>query len=85
MWYLGRTPRISVAWLHEVFQNLQHKLVYEESGKMSADIYTKGFSDRHELQAACDLVNIVDPARLRQLAVRLQMMLDLEAANSQAA
>ena len=33
---LGRTHRISVAWLHEVFQNPQHKLVYEESGNMCA-------------------------------------------------
>ena len=42
MRYLGRTHRISRAWLHEVFQNPQHKLVYKESGNMCADIYTKG-------------------------------------------
>ena len=47
--YLGRTHRISVAWLHEVFQNPQHKLVYEESGNMCADICTEEFSDFRQL------------------------------------
>ena len=28
--YLGRTHRISVAWLHEVFQNLMYQLMYKE-------------------------------------------------------
>ena len=38
MRYLGRTHRISVAWLHEVFKDPNHLLVYEESNTMCVDI-----------------------------------------------
>ena len=68
MRHLGRTHRISVAWLHEVVRDPQHQLMYEESGKLCADICTQGVPDRGKWQAACDLVNIADRARLRQLA-----------------
>ena len=33
---------------------------------MCADIYTKAFTDASKWIAACDLINIVDPGRLRQ-------------------
>ena len=33
---------------------------------MCADIYTKAFTDASKWLAACDLINIVDPSRLRQ-------------------
>ena len=36
---------------------------------MCADIYTKGLADRTKWQSACDMINIVDPARLRALVV----------------
>ncbi|MFM7989438.1 MAG: hypothetical protein ACKPKO_60000, partial [Candidatus Fonsibacter sp.] len=45
MRYLGRTHRISVAWLHEVFRDPNLQLMYETSNNMCADIYTKGFTD----------------------------------------
>jgi hypothetical protein len=67
MRYLGRAHRISVAWLHEVFKDPNHLLVYEESNTMCADIYTKGFSDRLKWRLACDLINIIDPARIKEL------------------
>ena len=67
MRYLGRTHRISVAWLHEVFKDQNQLLVYEESNTMCADIYTKGFSDRLKWRLACDLINIIDPARIKEL------------------
>ena len=31
------------------------------------DIYTKGFSDRLKWRLACDLINIIDPARIKEL------------------
>ena len=46
MRYLGRTRRISVAWLHTLIQDPKHQLVYAESSSMCADIYSEGFSDR---------------------------------------
>ena len=67
MRYLGLAHRISVARLHEVLADTNHQLVYETSEHMCADIYTKGFPDKAKWIAACDLICIVDPARLRQL------------------
>ena len=67
MRYFGRTHRISVAWLHEVFKNPNDLLMHEESNTMCADIYTKGFSDRLKWRSACDLINIIDPARIKEL------------------
>ena len=64
--YLSRTHRVSVAWLHETFSHQDIDLVYEVSSKMCADIYTKAFTDASKWIAACDLINIVDPSRLRQ-------------------
>ena len=66
MRYLSRTHRVSVAWLHETFSQQEIELVYEVSAKMCADIYTKAFTDASKWIAACDLINIVDPSRLRQ-------------------
>ena len=43
--YLERTHGVSVAWLREVFQADHIALVYEITGKMAADIYTKGVHD----------------------------------------
>ncbi len=45
MRYLHRTHRVSVSWLHEVYKRDDVVLMYEDSAKMAADIYTKGFTD----------------------------------------
>ena len=66
MSYLPGTHRVSVAWLHETLSHQDVDLVYEVSSKMCADIYTKAFTDASKWIAACDLINIVDPSRLRQ-------------------
>ena len=66
MRYLSRTHRVSVAWLHETFSHQEIDLVYEVSANMCADICTKAFTDANKWMAACDLINIVDPSRLRQ-------------------
>ena len=41
MRYLLRTHRCSVAWLHERFKGTDLKLVYEDTSRQCADIYTK--------------------------------------------
>jgi hypothetical protein len=52
MRYLGRTHRVSVAWLHEVCQMKEIRMVYEETSRMCADIFTKALPvpvfERHE-------------------------------------
>ena len=63
MHHLHRTHRISVAWLHEVFQCRNAVLAYEVSAKMAADIYTKAFTDAAKWEAACSLV-VIDPKHL---------------------
>ena len=56
MRYLGRTHRISVAWLHERFARDDVALVYEITTKMCADVYTKAFTDPNRWEAACWLI-----------------------------
>ena len=41
--YLGRAHRVSASWLHEAFQMKEITLVYEETARMCADMYTTGF------------------------------------------
>jgi len=67
MRYLHRTHRVSVAWLHEVCQGAEIKLTYEVSAKMAADIFTKAFPDKNKWTAVCDLINHIDPARLKKV------------------
>eukprot|EP00972_Heterocapsa_arctica_P075267 11103292-Heterocapsa_arctica.AAC.1 len=45
MRYLLRTHGVSVAWLHEAFNNKFLYLDYDLSSRMCADIYTKAFTD----------------------------------------
>ena len=66
MRYLGRTHGVSVSWLHEVCNRGDIELVYEESSRMCADIYTKAFTDVAKWQTACWLINIADPAEMKK-------------------
>ena len=50
--YLQRTHRVSVGWLHEVFKLDEVEMMYQESAKMAADIYTKSFTDKAKWTAA---------------------------------
>ena len=68
MRYLQRTHRVSVAWLHERFKEVQElQLLYTTSGRMCADIYTKAFSDPEKWRHACDLINIFVRGRLHEV------------------
>ena len=46
MRYLHRTHHVSVAWLHERFQDVKLSLAYEVTTRMCADIYTKAFTSK---------------------------------------
>ena len=69
MRYATRTSRLPIAWMHERFKAGDLDLRYEVSSRMAADIYTKAFSDSDKWQAACWLINIVDP-KIIQSAVK---------------
>ena len=64
MRYLHRTHRISVAWLHEIFQRKDVLLAYEVSARMAADIYTKAFNDPDKWRSACLLISVLPPSDL---------------------
>ena len=64
MRYLLRTHRASVSWLHEVFKGADIVLMYEDSSKQAADIYTKGFDDKAKWEQVCGLINVIDPKLL---------------------
>ena len=64
MRHLGRTHRVSVAWLHERFADAGIDLRYEMTHRQAGDIYTKAFYDALKWIAACLLINIVDGRQL---------------------
>ena len=65
--HLGRTHRVSVAWLHERFAEPGLILRYEMTHRQAADIYTKAFNETLKWTAACLLINIVDGTQLETL------------------
>ena len=67
MRHLGRTHRVSVAWLHERFAELGLLLRYEMTPRQAADIYTEAFYEARKWIAACLLINIVDGTQLETL------------------
>ena len=67
MRHLGRTHRVSVAWLHERFKTDGVDLVYEMTHRQAADIYTKAFANGEKWYAACLLVSIIDGLKLQEL------------------
>ena len=60
MRYMSRTQGVAFGWLFERFQENYLELIYEESAKMAADIFTKAFTDKATWIEVCRLVNIVD-------------------------
>jgi hypothetical protein len=43
--HVGRTHRVSIKWLHEMFQGDDYKLFYEMTERQCADIFTTDFTD----------------------------------------
>ena len=56
MRYIGRTHRVFVAWLKEVWDVECITLEYTTSTDMAADICTKGFTEQEKM-ATCVLLN----------------------------
>ena len=64
MRHMGRTHRVSIAWLHERFAENDVALFYEETSRQAADIYTKAFDNVDKWKQACWLIGVVDPSAL---------------------
>ena len=64
MTHIGRTHRISIAWLHDQLQSNDIKMYRADSELMAADIFTKPFPDAKAQvwRSNLDLINIVDSA-----------------------
>ena len=64
MRYLHRTHRISIATLHEIItgqvSDTTINCEYTTSAEMAADIFTKGFTDKHKWKHATRSVGIID-------------------------
>ena len=64
MRYLHRTHRISTATLHEIItekvSDATINCEYTTSAEMAADIFTKGFTDKHKWNHATRSVSIID-------------------------
>ena len=63
MRYATRTARLPIAWMHERFKAGVLELQYELSARMTADIYTKAFTDRDKWQVATWLISNVREVR----------------------
>ena len=77
MRYLARTHRVSVAWLHEVCQMKEIRMVYEATSRMCADIFTKASSNAVAWRHDCDLVQIVDLSALPTFVRSLDLSHDV--------
>ena len=67
MRHIGRTHGVSVAWLSERFQEEEYELSYCDTSDRAANIYTKAFADPGKWQHACELVGVIDPARITEV------------------
>ena len=56
--HVGRTHRVSLAWLHERVADKDLMLAYSESNAMRADVLTKGFSNAASWTVARMNVNV---------------------------
>ena len=60
MRHLGRTHGIPVSLLNELLQKPGMDLLQEPALTMCADIFTKGFKDKHSWNRVCNLINCSD-------------------------
>ena len=60
---IGRTHGISVMQMYETFKGDDMLLMYCQTKKMRADIFTKGFAAPHDWDHACELINMFDTTK----------------------
>ena len=73
MRHLNRTHRVSIDWLHERFKDPGYHLIWEQSSKQAADIFTKAFPDVLKWRAASVLINHLLPNEFLDLHVNSVM------------
>ena len=56
MRHLGRTHKVSVAWLHEQYSGDSMTTSYCDSSLQCADIFTKAFNDKQRWGPVCRLI-----------------------------
>lgn len=64
--HLGRVHRISIAWLHERYDDPYIRFKYTISEAMAADIFTKACKDARTWNKLLKLIGIVSPSRMRE-------------------
>ena len=74
MRHLHRTHRVSVDWLHEVFQRDDIVLVYEISDRQCADIFTKAFTNADKWKHACELIAVMSPSFVRVINTSVEAL-----------
>ena len=60
MRHLLRTHAVAVASLHETFSRSDISLLYVQSDRQAADIYTKAFDNGDKWRAVCTLIGVYD-------------------------
>ncbi len=69
MRYIGRTHGISIVQLHENLgskhENNPFDLEDTDTSRMAADIHTKGFTNAVRWQHAIQVINVVDPSKIK--------------------
>ena len=79
MVHIGRTHRISIAWLHEQLQTNNVKMFRADSELMAADIFTKHFPDGKSAtwQSNLQLINIMDSSTASSIDYHPRMVMSL--------
>ena len=76
--HIGRTHRVSIAWLAEALSHDDMHVLYETSDRMAADIFTKPFTDPRKWAHACQLIGLcMKPDLPNAIALRVQTFSDL--------
>ena len=68
MRHLGRTHKVSVAWLHEQYSGDSMDTSYCDSSLQCADIFTKAFTDKIRWGPVCKLIAHFKPGDLDFIA-----------------
>jgi len=69
MQHIGRTHRISVAWLHDTLKGRDAQMLRADSELMAVDIFTKHFPEgKRDIWASnLDLINIIDSTKEKDI------------------